>query len=88
MASIKVTFQSKSFVEVAKMQQQIINQMRPLGYEFDNLISTPISGNKIETTIILVYKKRKAKKETETPWGSKKLPNILEIQIVREVFLF
>jgi len=65
MASIKIIFQSKSFVEVAKMQQQIINQMRPLGYEFDNIVSIPISDNKMETTMNLVYKKRKPKKEEE-----------------------
>jgi len=66
MASIKIIFQSKTIIQVAKMQQQIINQMRPLGYEFDKIESLPISDSKIETTITLVYKK-KEKKKKETP---------------------
>lgn len=66
MASIKITFESKTFVQVAKMQQQILNQMRPLGYEFDKIESLPISNSKIETTMTLVYKKKKQKKK-ETP---------------------
>ena len=58
MASLKIIFQSRSLVQVAKTQQQIIDQMRPLGYEFDKIESLPISDNKIETTLVLVYKSK------------------------------
>lgn len=73
MASLKIIFESKTFVQVGRMQQQILNQMRPLGYEFDKIESLPISDSKIETTMTLVYKKKEPKKKDgwKTPWGSK-----------------
>lgn len=67
MASMKITFQSRSLVQAAKLQQQVIAQMKPLGYEFETIQSLPISNCTFETTMTLVYKKKEAKKEEETP---------------------
>ncbi len=61
MASIKIVFQARTFVQVAKMQQQFVNQLRPLGYELEKIESSPISEKTIETTLILNNKKKKAK---------------------------
>lgn len=68
MASIKITFQAKNFVEVARMQQKLVSQMQPLGYKLDKIESLPISDTKFETTLTLVYQKKEhKKKEEKTP---------------------
>lgn len=59
MASIEITFDAKTFVQAAKMQQKIVNQMKPLGYEVDTLEMQPISEKEVKTKITLVYQKKK-----------------------------
>lgn len=36
MASVEITFDAKTYVQAAKMQQQFVNQMKPLGYVVSN----------------------------------------------------
>ena len=59
MASVEIIFDAKTYVQAAKMQQQFVNQMKPLGYTLDNLEMQPISEKKIKTKITMIYQKNK-----------------------------
>ena len=59
MASIEMNFEARTYVHASKLHQQLINQMKPLGYEVGTVEMRPISESKIKTTITFVYKKQK-----------------------------
>lgn len=61
MSSIEIKFEAKNLVYAAKLQQDIVNQMRPLGYEYSKIETQPISGDRLLATITMVYQSRHKK---------------------------
>lgn len=65
MAFIEISFDAKNIVVAAKMQQQFVSQMQPLGYEFSKVEFQPVSKSRIQAKITLTYQnKNKRNKQT------------------------
>lgn len=61
MSSIEIKFEAKNLVYAAKLQQDIVNQMKPLGYEYSKIETQPLTGNRLQATITMIYQSKRKK---------------------------
>ena len=54
--TVTITYTAKSFTQAAKMQQEFVQQIEALGYQFKEISACPESKNKVQATLIFVRK--------------------------------
>lgn len=63
MSSVEIKFEARNLVHAAKMQQQFVNQMKPLGYEYSKIETQPLAGDRLQAKITLVYQSKRKKEK-------------------------